>query len=74
MVHNQFLPDFFSAEAAQAQVKLTHPDSPDLAFVYGTIVTDGGDHTFDVNAADDQNVTTNICIFADKEVRFNLIE
>ena len=30
-------------EAAQAPVPLAHPDDPDLAFLYGTILTDGGD-------------------------------
>ena len=29
--------------AAKAQIPLEHPDDPDLAFLYGTILTDGGD-------------------------------
>lgn len=55
----------FAVKAAvKAKVKLHHPESPDLAFLYAVIVTDGGDHPgTDVNAA-----TTNICVFADKEV------
>ncbi|XP_070181492.1 trans-L-3-hydroxyproline dehydratase-like isoform X2 [Littorina saxatilis] len=54
----------FALEALKAKVKLHHPDSPDLAFIYGTIVTDGGDHT--INSTD--GTTTNICVFAEKEV------
>ncbi|MBK8159625.1 MAG: proline racemase family protein [Rhodospirillaceae bacterium] len=46
--------------AVQAQVKLHHPDNPDLAFLYGTILTDGGD-----GAA---QPTANICVFAANEV------
>lgn len=40
---------------------LSHPESKDLAFLYGTIVTDGKDNYVD-------GTTKNICIFADKEV------
>ncbi|KAK7104004.1 hypothetical protein V1264_018783 [Littorina saxatilis] len=55
---------FAVTQALKAKVKLHHPDSPDLAFIYGTIVTDGGDHT--INSTD--GTTTNICVFAEKEV------
>ncbi len=39
---------------------LSHPESADLAFLYGSIITDGGNgkHT----------PTRNICVFADREV------
>ena len=37
------MPPTAVTEAAQAQVPLAHPDDPDLAFLYGTILTDGGD-------------------------------
>jgi hypothetical protein len=47
-------------EAVQAQVTLHHPDDADLAFLYGTILTDGGD-----GAA---RPTANICVFAADEV------
>jgi trans-L-3-hydroxyproline dehydratase len=39
---------------------LHHPDDPDLAFLYGTILTDGGDG--------DTRPTANICVFAAAEV------
>jgi trans-L-3-hydroxyproline dehydratase len=47
-------------KAAQAQIPLDHPDSPDLAFFYGTILTDGG------TGAD--KPSANICVFAAREV------
>jgi trans-L-3-hydroxyproline dehydratase len=47
-------------KAVQAQVKLHHPDDSDLAFLYGTILTDGGDGS--------QSPTANICVFAAAEV------
>jgi trans-L-3-hydroxyproline dehydratase len=47
-------------EAARQQIALSHPDDPDLAFLYGTILTDGGD------GAD--RPSANICVFADREV------
>lgn len=37
--------------------KINHPDSEDLAFLYGTILTDGKD-TYN------EEPTTNICVFA----------
>lgn len=43
------------------QFKITHPDSEDLAFLYGTILTDGKD-TYS------KEPTTNICVFADEQV------
>ncbi|KAM9293966.1 trans-3-hydroxy-L-proline dehydratase [Gastrophryne carolinensis] len=48
-------------EAVKAQVKISHPDSEDLAFLYGTILTDGKD-------AYSEEPTANICIFADSQV------
>jgi trans-L-3-hydroxyproline dehydratase len=48
------------AEAAQRTLRLEHPDDPDLAFVYGTILTDGG-----TGAA---SPSRNICIFAGRQV------
>jgi len=49
------------SEAAAAQVQLTHPEDPDLAFLYGTIFTDGAD-------AMDERPTRNACIFAGRQV------
>lgn len=46
--------------AVKTQVPLDHPDDADLAFLYGTILTDGGDGA----AAP----TANICVFAAEEV------
>ena len=48
-------------EAARAQLPLAHPDDPDLAFLYGTILTDGAD-------AWSEAPTANICVFAAREV------
>ncbi len=48
-------------EAAQGQVALAHPDDPDLAFLYGTILTDGADEWADTP-------TANVCVFAAREV------
>jgi trans-L-3-hydroxyproline dehydratase len=49
-------------EAAQQQIKLEHPDSPDLAFLYGTILTDGSSGLAAAGAS------ANICVFAAREV------
>jgi trans-L-3-hydroxyproline dehydratase len=48
-------------KAAKAQIKLDHPDDADLAFFYGTILTDGND-TWSAEP------TANICVFAEREV------
>lgn len=48
-------------KAVTAQFKITHPDSEDLGFLYGTILTDGKD-------AYSEEPTTNICVFADQQV------
>ncbi|XP_041071273.1 trans-L-3-hydroxyproline dehydratase isoform X2 [Carcharodon carcharias] len=47
--------------AVKAQVKLHHPDSEELAFLYGTILTDGKD-------VFSEEPTANICVFADAQV------
>lgn len=47
-------------EAVKAQVRLDHPDDPDLAFLYGTILTDGGDGK--------EAPSANVCVFAAEEV------
>jgi proline racemase len=48
--------------AVRAQLPpLAHPDDPDLAFLYGTILTDGAD-------AWSEQPTANICVFAAREV------
>jgi proline racemase len=48
-------------ERLKAELPLSHPDHADLAFLYGTILTDGRD-VFSGEA------TKNICVFADAEV------
>jgi trans-L-3-hydroxyproline dehydratase len=48
-------------EAVQAQVPLSHPDDPDLAFLYGTILTDGADEWA-------ETPTANVCVFAARQV------
>ena len=47
--------------AVQAACPLSHPEAEDLAFLYGTILTDGRD------ACSDQP-TRNVCVFADRQV------
>lgn len=47
-------------ERLKAEFPLTHPDHADLAFLYGTILTDGGDGK--------DTPTRNVCVFADAEV------
>jgi proline racemase len=47
--------------AVRQSVPLSHPDSPDLAFLYGSILTDGGDGAGGV-------ATRNVCVFADAQV------
>ncbi len=47
--------------AVKAQVPLAHPDDPDLAFLYGTILTDGAD-------AWSEEASANICVFAAAQV------
>lgn len=46
--------------AAKEQIALRHPDDPDLAFLYGTIFTDGGDGV--------DKPSVNVCVFAEREV------
>ena len=48
-------------EAVKSNVHLHHPDSDELAFLYGTIVTDGEDVFSD-------KPTVNLTVFADREV------
>eukprot|EP00731_Ephydatia_muelleri_P022120 Em0014g711a len=48
-------------EAVRRSVPLSHPESPDLAFLYGAILTDGRDEYCN-------EPTANICIFADCQV------
>jgi trans-L-3-hydroxyproline dehydratase len=48
-------------EKLKAEFLLSHPDHGDLAFLYGTILTDGGDGS-------GGRPTKNVCVFADAEV------
>ena len=48
-------------EAVKQAVPLSHPDSPDLAFLYGSILTDGGDGSGGI-------ATRNVCVFAETQV------
>lgn len=48
-------------EAVKASVQLDHPDGPDLAFLYGTILTDGRDGSGGVP-------TRNVCVFAEAQI------
>ncbi|XP_076464776.1 trans-L-3-hydroxyproline dehydratase-like [Babylonia areolata] len=60
---------FAVTKAVQAKVKIHHPDHPDLAFLFGTIVTDGGDHVTCASGSDPStSSTSSVCVFADKQV------
>ena len=48
------------SSAVKASVTLSHPEFEDLAFLYGTILTDG---------REEEEETANICVFADCQVR-----
>lgn len=48
-------------ETVRRSVPLSHPDSADLAFLYGSILTDGGDGS-------GGTATRNVCVFADAQV------
>jgi trans-L-3-hydroxyproline dehydratase len=47
-------------KAAAAAIPIEHPAEPDLAFLYGTILTDGGDGN--------DRPSRNICIFAGRQI------
>lgn len=47
--------------AGAGQLELSHPDDPDLAFLYGIILTDGG-------SGAGTEPTLNVCVFADGQV------
>lgn len=47
-------------QAAKRAIPLDHPDDSDLAFLYGTILTDGGDGR--------DRPSANVCVFAEREV------
>ncbi|XP_021363802.1 trans-L-3-hydroxyproline dehydratase-like isoform X2 [Mizuhopecten yessoensis] len=49
-----------TTDALKIQLKLSHPDSDDLAFLYGTIVTDGQDERADITSS-------HICVFAERQ-------
>lgn len=49
------------ARAAAGAIAIEHPDAPDLAFLYGTILTDGGDGAGGIPSR-------NVCIFAGRQV------
>ena len=49
-------------KATAKAIPLSHPDDADLAFLYGTILTDGRD------AFDESSASSNICVFAEREV------
>jgi proline racemase len=48
------------ARAVAAAIPIDHPSEPDLAFLYGTILTDGGDGLGEPSR--------NVCIFAGRQV------
>ncbi|WP_216825534.1 proline racemase family protein [Kiloniella sp. EL199] len=65
-IHNSPTKDLVDAADAissvlKSSIELTHPESDDLAFLYGTILTDGEDSYT-------TTPTANICVFADRQV------
>lgn len=48
-------------EAIKSSYAISHPEHADLGFLYGTILTDGGNGR-------DGDATRNVCVFADAEV------
>jgi proline racemase len=48
------------AQAVARAIPIEHPTEPDLAFLYGTILTDGGDGT--------SQPSRNVCVFAGRQV------
>jgi proline racemase len=48
-------------KAAAAAIPIEHADEPDLAFLYGTILTDGGDGA-------NGRASRNVCIFAGRQI------
>lgn len=50
-----------TTQAVAATLPVSHPDDPDLGFLYGTILTDGDDDQTD-------RPSTNLCVFADRQV------
>ncbi len=62
--HQASLEQLVSAAAAltdhvRANISLSHPTEPDLAFLYGTILTDGVEGTSE---------SANLCIFAERQI------
>lgn len=64
-------------QAVKAQVPLSHPDEPELAYLYGTILTDGADDYGEAATAAANATTTgaataaataNVCVFAERQV------
>ena len=49
------------SDAIKEQIVITHPEEPTLGYLYGTILTDGGDGLR-------QEPSANICVFADEQV------
>lgn len=48
-------------ETVKRTLPITHPEAEDLGFLYGSILTDGGDGA-------NGSATRNVCVFADAEV------
>ncbi|WP_339714242.1 proline racemase family protein [uncultured Sneathiella sp.] len=47
--------------AIKEQIEITHPEEPDLGYLYGTILTDG-------ELGNERKPSANICVFADEQV------
>ena len=56
------------SSTVKSQIRLHHPDNEELAFLYGTILTDGND-MFHANS---QEPTANVVVFADSQVKIQI--
>ena len=56
------------SNATKSQIKLHHADSEELAFLYGTIITDGNDKY----SGNLQEPTAHVCVFADNQVKVKI--
>ncbi|OWF45444.1 Trans-L-3-hydroxyproline dehydratase [Mizuhopecten yessoensis] len=53
-----------TTDALRKQLKLSHPESDDLAFLFGTIVTDGQDGQDGCS----DTPSSNVCVFAERQI------
>ena len=57
---------YFVLDVLRKQLELSHPETEGVSFVYGTILTDGNDDF-------SEDITDTMCVFAEREVRKELV-